>query len=128
MDDRALQAPFKEPATTRSGKRPEKASHRATCESTKILVLLGIPLAPRVYQASENTAARKLARGEGSGDPSRVDRRAPNITVSATNVLGGSTTSLAIEVNGRKVRALVDSGASHNFIHPHLIGQGTPRP
>jgi hypothetical protein len=88
-------------------------------------VLPGIPLAPRLYQASEGTATGKLAGGEGSDDPSRVDRKAPNITVSAANVPSRSTTSLAIEVNGRKVRALVDSGVSHNFIHPHLIIQGT---
>jgi NDP-sugar pyrophosphorylase family protein len=33
--------------------------------------------------------------------------------------------SLAIEINGRKAKALMDSGASHNFIHPRLISQET---
>jgi hypothetical protein len=46
------------------------------------------------------------------------------MTVSAANVPGGSTASLAIEVNGRKARAFADSVASHNFIHPRLISQG----
>jgi hypothetical protein len=81
-------------------------------------VLPGIPMVPRLYQASKSTTAGKQARGEESGDSFHVDLRSPNITVSAANVPGGSTTSLAIEVNGLKARALVDFSVSHNFIHP----------
>jgi hypothetical protein len=92
VDDRAPQAPLEEPATTRLAQRPEKSSHRTTRGATKMPVLTGIPLAPRLYQVTEDITAGKLAKGEGSGDPARVNRRAPNITVSATNVLGGSTT------------------------------------
>jgi hypothetical protein len=46
--------------------------------------------------------------------------------VSSAYYSGASNTSLLITINGYATSALVDSGATDNFVHPRILSAGTP--
>jgi hypothetical protein len=86
--------------------------------------LSGTTLAPRLPRGSP--LAGKRLRKEGGGNLLCEPTHPPQLGVSSAYNPGASNTSLQIIINSHATSALVDSGATDNFVHPRILSAGTP--
>jgi hypothetical protein len=64
-------------------------------------------------------------QGRGRNLP-RESTHPPQLGVSSAYNPGAFNTSLPITINGHATSALVDSGATDNFVRPRILSAGTP--